>query len=531
MKTLRNILLFLFTFVLISCIKDDETETIETLKVYNYQMVSLDIGSSNFNEEEYTTELGGIQIHIAKGLDNKLHFIIPGELAPGTYDFQLNSIKAKYEVSKPSLDDSAENTILIFKNQLSNLSATLDNSEESIILQNNINAFNNSFNNFSNQEKNNIALFYKVNKNWFDYVILGDYSQSFNGRFFSNVNTNLIRSMVGVAIFTSGIVGVFYGTPELKVLGAVACAISWKNVTKFIKNIHDEGFVTLNLMMDGDTSEVDKSPMGLTFQNEVEKTLDFKTVDRKIIASDSVNATNKLFDFFKMYSTFNYWIDKANIIINYINTLPFVNFTLLTKFQLPATSPNTNNAMIQEIFNGISFGINNPNLTLQSTTFSNNQLKVKIKNNSDNQVSDYLRYSYSDGFSTFSGKFPITVSSSSNILEGIWNMDLVLGTGNCDETLLEDEMNIPPKFKFNDNGTLTFVTDPVDSDLNGSGFSNTYSFSNNELKIKCYYNDSYDNIKFDAILTYNQTTGKFQGTYTNTWTDGTICTNSLSIYK
>lgn len=116
-------------------------------------------------------------------------------------------------------------------------------------------------------------------------------------------------------------------------------------------------------------------------------------------------------------------------------------------------------------------------------------------------------------------------------LDGIWTMDLILGSGNCDETLLEDEMNIPPKFKFNDNGTLTFVTDPVDSDLNGSGFSNTYSFSNNELKIKCYYNDSYDNIKFDAILTYNQTTGKFQGTYTNTWTDGTICTNSLSIYK
>lgn len=126
---------------------------------------------------------------------------------------------------------------------------------------------------------------------------------------------------------------------------------------------------------------------------------------------------------------------------------------------------------------------------------------------------------------------PIVLGLPTGInLDGIWILDLTLAnTGQCDETLLEDEANIPPTFHFNTNGTLTFDTDPVDSDLNGPYFTNTYNLTQNILKIRSHYNDENESILFDATLTYSN--DKFIGTYTNDWGGGVICTNDIVISR
>lgn len=235
MKNLKIFTLLLIALTIAACSKDKKQNNVVTETVYNFQLVSIDIGQENFNQDEYTTEIGGIQVIIAKGLDDKLHFMIPGNLPEGTYDFQVNSIKRKYAVKKPILTETAENTIKPFRNYVNNLSPTLDSVSESVILANNINAFNNAFNELSIDQKNNLALFYKVNKNWFEFIMADDYTQNYNGRFTDNINTELKKSIVGVSIFTIGIVGVYYGDAEIKLLGIIACGLSWNTVIKSIK--------------------------------------------------------------------------------------------------------------------------------------------------------------------------------------------------------------------------------------------------------------------------------------------------------
>ncbi|MFC4688514.1 hypothetical protein ACFO4P_16345 [Epilithonimonas pallida] len=550
-KTANPKAIIFFLFIIIglfhnSCKTEDDpenTQNTDTVKVQNFQLVSLEIDSSQFSEQEYTSELGGKKIHIAKGLDDKLHFMIPGDLEPGIYDFQLNSIKIKYDVSKPVLNDSAGNTIQSFKNQINTILLGLDNSDESTLLKNNLNAFNNAFNGLTDEQKTNAELFYIVNKSWFDYLLNDNYSQQYNGRLLEIIKKELIKSKFGTAAFVIGVIGVYYGSAEIKLLSIIPLSYGLYSITKSIKKIHDEAFVTQNLQIDGEYSEVDKGILNtISFQNEVEKALDFKTIDRKIITSDVSNAKNNLLEFFNIYNTFNYWIDKANTIIESVNTLPFVNFSLFTKYLLPTSSPIMNNPMIQEIFSGINFSITNPDLTLKSANFSTNQLKIKIKNNSNNSVSDYLKYSYSDGFSTFSGKFPITVSSS-NPLKGIWTMDFNLAPpgNNCDEIDLEDEAGIPPTFHFGDNGKIIFdsMSDPdwFPALNNPAEYNNTYTMEENVLKIQTHYfqNQYGESFTNNMTLTYNSTANNFSGKYVYQYfLNGVLqymCSNTVKIYK
>jgi len=116
-------------------------------------------------------------------------------------------------------------------------------------------------------------------------------------------------------------------------------------------------------------------------------------------------------------------------------------------------------------------------------------------------------------------------------LEGIWIMDLTLAEfGYCDETHLEDEAHIPPTFHFNNNGTLTFDTDPVDSDLNNlTFFRNTYALSGNALRIQSVYIDENQTDIFDANLTFSD--GQFTGTYIMMWDGSEVCTNSLVVSR
>ncbi|MFD2943324.1 hypothetical protein [Flavobacterium notoginsengisoli] len=424
MKSLKNILFILALLILNSCTKDPEQpiedDNVITETVSNFQLVSIDTGQEDFNQNEYTSEIGGIQINITKGSDNRLHFIIPGNLPEGNFNFQLKTIKRKYIVKKPVLAETPEKTIQPLRNQIDNILLTLENTSEAVIFTNNINSFNIAYTNLTAEQQNNLALFYKVNKKWFDFMMSNNYNENYTGRLTDIIKTELKKSMVGTSALVIGIVGVYFGTPEIKLLSVVPLSYGLYSVAKSLKKIYDEGFKTTSLIMDGEISEVTKKALAvISFQSETEKTLNFNTQDRKIILSDSANAKNELADFFDTYNKFNFCIDKANNIIVSLNTLPFVTLSLFTKFQLPADSPLVSNAMIPEIFNKIKFSITSSNLDLQSVGFTNGQLKMKIKNNSNKAVSDYLNYSFSDGFSTFSGRFPITVTLQNDIV-GTW---------------------------------------------------------------------------------------------------------------
>lgn len=118
-------------------------------------------------------------------------------------------------------------------------------------------------------------------------------------------------------------------------------------------------------------------------------------------------------------------------------------------------------------------------------------------------------------------------------LDGIWTLDFSLETdgSNCDENLLEDEAHIPPTLSFRQNNRVWFESDPVGSDLNSFDFTNGYDYVFPNLKIWSTYNDGSDTIHLQCNLVYDSQTQKFKGTYTNQWTDGTICTNDVTLYR
>jgi hypothetical protein len=173
--------------------------------------------------------------------------------------------------------------------------------------------------------------------------------------------------------------------------------------------------------------------------------------------------------------------------------------------------------------NGNNLGIFNSlgKLTYPCSTNSNKTHGPVITNN----IPAWLKETFGSNYHV------LRVKTIEDILSGIWILDLTLGNGVCDETLLQEEENIPPTFHFNSNSTITFDTDPQEIGLNGARFTNTYTFSNDTLKIKSYYVDQNGSIKFDATLIYDNSTMKFTGNYSNIWEDNIICSNTLIVEK
>ncbi|MUV04538.1 hypothetical protein GN157_12540 [Flavobacterium rakeshii] len=164
-------------------------------------------------------------------------------------------------------------------------------------------------------------------------------------------------------------------------------------------------------------------------------------------------------------------------------------------------------------------------------------------------------YQWSDGSTTSSvtgladGEYTITITDAngctasasvaieitSTILAGTWNMNITLGGGECDETLLMDETGAILQFVFNDNQTVTFLNDPSGMDLNSGYYSQVYQWVPEEqyLEISIQYSDfeNDESIHFEIHANYDEGTHAFTGTYTNIWSDGVMCQNTVQLYQ
>jgi hypothetical protein len=404
---------------------------------------------------------------------------------------------------------------------LANVVQSLDTSSEAQVIISAVNSFNDAFDNhFSNEEKRNAALFYQVNKPLIDYILAGDYTQAIpNGRFFASVNTELKKAMVGTVVFVAGLVGIYYGDATTKLIGIPAAVIGFAYIKKSLKKIHNDGMYTLNLEMDDVTSEIKRTTSALIFESGVAQTINFKTVDRKIIVSDQTNAQNKLLDFFNTYDKFSYWINKGNDVITFLNNIPFVHINPMTHFYLPSSAPTVTNPMLREIYNNMTFSINKSGLQLQSTNLlQDGQISIKIKNTTNNTINDYLNYTFSDGFSTFNGEFPIGVSSDRL---GIINLFGTTRTGICiyGPSSCSGVTSNVLSINLGNNNYLNLREPPLQS-------SGTYSINDiypNSLYQDCswtYFNDD------DRNSSYEFLNGNITKTGTNSFTfSGTLIIN------
>lgn len=155
-----------------------------------------------------------------------------------------------------------------------------------------------------------------------------------------------------------------------------------------------------------------------------------------------------------------------------------------------------------------------------------------LGNETENEL--HVSTKKADGSNILNSPLAFYATNGEIDLSGTWIMNLNLPTdGVCDEVLIMGESDQNLTLSFNNNGTITFLTDPSGAGLNSNVFTQQYVLEGQQLNITINYTDGIDN---SSIIIYcnnfNSTTKTFTGTYTNNWGNGeTPCTNTVVIFK
>jgi hypothetical protein len=307
---------------------------------------------------------------------------------------------------------------------LETFSQNLDASPEAIDTQNTLDSFNNYYSNATLEDKTEIAILYKANKIMFDKVLQNVDITS------RAIDPNALCLGTAVIGMGASIPLLLAPTGATQIAGIVLFGTSAYYAKKCGKPLWNEFVLAEFININGILGTNQRSTF-VAFIDDVNSTLPLNTVNRKLISSDASRTESTWVYFFPYFNLLNANIAKVNIAIQVVNNLPFVNFGLIPQVQLPASSTEVNTTVNQAIFSKITFSVNHPNLQLVSSTLqSDGQLNMKIKiigTPSSFPVESFLNYSYTDEFSSFSGKLPIKVDIQScdpNTIIGTWTVEM-----------------------------------------------------------------------------------------------------------
>ncbi|HSD13076.1 MAG TPA: hypothetical protein VLB74_00355 [Flavobacterium sp.] len=437
---LKSLFLIIAALAVIVACSKDEADTSQPIdqnggEIFRSQVVTVSLGGATLSENEYQGTLGGTPITLMKSEDGKLSFLVPYSSIVGLQDLVIPTLGATvhYDVKNTQLTETPEATLAPFFTNLDTFESTLDASAESVAIQNSLNSFNDYYTNASEDEKMEMAVLYKANKVQFDKILLYDYSDVTGKSITASDITLLAKHSLACIAVVGGSFAVLFGEPATKALGAVVAYVAFEKAKQFHEELEERKLNTVNLVVNSIMGTTDRngnnsSRTEVLFQSDVMTTLDLETSERSLIASDSNKTQSGVVSFFNDQNRYNYYANKVNVQLQWLNdNNPFFDFDLVPLEQLPASSPAENEVVTQEIFNSLQLSVNDPNLELVSSSLqSDGQLNLKIKiigTPSSLPVESFLNYSYSDEFSSFSGKFPITVAGTNDVsLVGNWSI-------------------------------------------------------------------------------------------------------------
>jgi hypothetical protein len=343
MKNLKKLsfLTAIAVLLLFSCSKSDTTSepiNITGGAVFRSQVVTVTLPDTNLPENEYQATLDGAAITMTKSEDNKLVFLVPFTTTIGLHDLvipTINNATIHYDIKDMELTDTPEVTMASFSTNLGTFSQTLDTSVESVNIQNSIASFNAVFDHASTADKTKIAILYKANKAIFDDLILNDFS-NINGKItFNDVkllhkHTNAVMVMAIGAVMTIGL-----PTPIEKCLGIVLVGVGAKKAIQFFHQLELAQLETITMNVNDVDGVNNRGTNGvqntiISLQDNAASALSFNTKDRGLITTDASSTQTGIAAFFKIYNKYNYFGDKVNTIITFVNAnVPFANFSLL----------------------------------------------------------------------------------------------------------------------------------------------------------------------------------------------------------
>lgn len=420
-KKLR-LLVTIVLLIIVSCSKEDATKdpvAVTGGEAFRSQIMTVELPNSTLSENEYQGTLDGVAVTLTKSDDNKLLFLVPYSTTTGVHTLTIpafNNVTISYDVKNTVLSETPGVTMIPLFTNWDTFSQTLDSSPEGISTNNSIANFKEVFDKASLADKTKIAILYKANKSLFDNIILNNYS-NVTGRLTANDIVLLAKHSHAVWVMAAGaLVTIYAPEPIEKAFGIAITAAGAYKAYKFFGQLTDEELNCIFLEVGGLLGVNNKVAASvLSFDDNITTTINLNTKDRKLIASDISKTQTTLVEFFKIHNTYNYYIGKINGIVQWVNSnVLFANFDILPLEILPESSSQISNAVNSDVFENIQFSISHPNLQLVSSTLqSDGQLSLKIKiigTPASLPVESFLNYSYSDNFSSFSGKLPIKVT-------------------------------------------------------------------------------------------------------------------------
>ncbi|RDI14408.1 hypothetical protein [Flavobacterium sp. AG291] len=415
----------------VSCSKDDDTNTEPVNQnggeILTSQFVKINLPNTQLSQDEYEGTFGTVPVKLLKTGEFELTFYVPStQTGDSVLSIPALNANISYESHQSTLNGSADEIIGGLQTNMATFSASLADDTESNEIKETIENFNTYYESLTDEEKNQMALFYQSNKQLFDGLILNNFDNA-NGRITADDIILLGKFSFAVGAAGLGVAGVILTpTPLEKVACAIIARIGCHKAKEFHNQLAERNLNTVGLVVDEILGTNDRGGNGINLVDNVAATISLSTSDRGIVESDRNSNAEGIKEYFEDHDKFNGWISKLNTVIDALNTIPFVNINKAPIVSLGTSSQAENTPVNQEIFNKISFSINNEYISIVSVNLNQqNQLTIKVKvsgNPPAGPIETYLNYSYSDSFNSFTGKVPISVEKE-NSLVGVWIME------------------------------------------------------------------------------------------------------------
>lgn len=492
--------------------------------VYRYQIVTIDVPGIALNDNQYPASFGSFSVTVMKTDENKLSFGIPIDAPLGDTELiipSLNNTTVRYNVLQPELEQSSEETFASFISLAdAHFLSLQEPSTNDGIAQNNYFQFKDYLaNNATEDEKEKIALYYYVNKVAIDSILQFDVNNP-TGRF-DQTDILAIQAFCGAVLWTAGggLGVVYFPEPSLKLVSTIVAGISFGGAIVLFDNLAQRKITVLGIKVDSFLGNNNRNAQNntISLQDEVMSSLPLALASRELIDSDSNNTNSHIKRFFSSKSIYNNIINYVNEAI--ANLSSFISLSTFNSAILSQNSITTDENVTSEIMQDITFSITHPNLQLVNATLqSDGQLNVKVKiigNPTSFPVVGNLNYTYNDGFSSFSGTFPVEVQQS---LVGTWTMvsyDNGTPVGTDTFSYNENCLNIwdykeaeSGSFQFTENTfTYSWINNIVVSNINyNSTTCEIYSDSEDTSWVDSESGGgSYENSGGNIVLTYSGT--------------------------
>ncbi|HUH26581.1 MAG TPA: hypothetical protein VLY87_08130 [Flavobacterium sp.] len=408
------------------------TEVTLPAEAYRLQIVEAKF-SKPLSQETYDGTLGGAPITLARADENTLFFYVPGNVALGQALLVVPdlSISNSFEVKNPELKGSVETIMKPVFEKITPENQNISNAEYADYLTTVNTAFKDYYQTLSQEEKNNMALFYQVNESFFAEILNPELQQGKSVE--ENYITTVKFSVATYVFVTTAPLLALPGTPGEKALIAVVSIAGAVKSWDYGNELIEEIIIVFKIFTESFKSETVNQTFGadkLTFVNDISKSVNFYTEQREMNPTDSSGTTRGLSTFFGAYQSLTDATKKVNDIILFINDhVFFANIPQIPISAIPASSTSENSAMTNDFYKYLKFTVADANVKITETSFENGAIRMKMKITNPNAVTGktintQLNYTYQEDFNNISGSIPIEINLEEEFkLTGLWHFE------------------------------------------------------------------------------------------------------------